>query len=53
MLTTEMWGFTYPEVGAPPPAPIFNGLHTVFLLGPPITLTSHHRKKKSAPGFHL
>ncbi len=49
MLTTEIWGFAYPEVGDPN----FNGLHTVFLLGPPISLTSHHRKKKSALGFDL
>ncbi len=49
MLTTEIWGFAYPEVGDPS----FDGLRTVFMLGPPISLTSHHRKNKSAMGFHL
>ncbi len=50
MLTTEIWVFVYPEVGDPPISMV---IRTVFLLGPPISLTSHHRKKKSALGFHL
>ncbi len=49
MLTTEIWGFAYPEVGDP----LFSMVSVQYSCWAPYLFKQLSKKEKSVLGFHL